>query len=495
MGVGSVSSSYESLDVISSRYEQVFNTKFDQDGMREVYNNNCEGGVSWDGAAESRYVGSLGSLLRDIDTRAAVPTNPYSYYARFLSEGRNCPENSPARLREGIREYITTSLQGYHEGLNMIAVFENLTVDVSEEARKAGKTTELAVVDQSVLEVEQFLGPLENFIQRVKSEQNLTYEQLLLLRDVADILKGPKSYGFKMALMGLIEWTSESPKFPRTFDKLVKEAKQFDPDAWERYIRENHQEFDGHYFFLGNGAYHDTDLTTNRSLLSLLNHGESSLVRRVLNLRADVFRGNKIVEAWVHMVAQVTSYEQLRGVRRAFIEDSLGDMEAAAREIENSGNVSDKMRALESMEQNLKLCMARLLNIEEQKWLDAAESVQEYLEGYQMRKGGGSNGSSGMAPSSPSTPPALISSAGGRSASAYSSALRGSRNNLISGIFRGGKPRKENPGDHLVSDENSLDAAINSHGDYASLIGAELVITSIVEMSAMELPAQYMASF
>ena len=354
-----------SLNVSSNQVVADFSRKLgmqiDPAPYGKIYTDVCGEGAQASQQADSRFAKSLDNFLRDVKATPMPPS-----YRLFLKGGERCPESSPANVRyrelDAVYTAITFSLLS-QENFSTVSKIERLVMDaVSRHSRFWYNETE---------------------------KPDLNFKRLV---DIYALLREPsKFYRALIDFMG----SQKGPREPRLLE-------------WEKKLMQ-HETFNGSmsdYLRIASSDHLKDNLALSTWLL--LKYGENTIVSRVFVLQASLLSGNKTMEAWVHMVANLASGQKLFNARRWLAEMSLDFMEGAIRVIREDVKKSKYLpegyaeSIIKSMERHIRIYSAPLLDIQKQEALNRAGSPKEYedLVDFNFSDDGESGGTTGTPNSS-----------------------------------------------------------------------------------------------
>jgi len=268
--------------------------------------------------------------------------------------------------------------------------------------------------------------------------------------------------------------------------ELAEAFVNFEQNEWEQYLVEQHRSFDGSLSdFIGVAESDGTGRDFANSLLALLNGGDQDIFDRVLNLKTGPLQGNKIVEAWVHMIVYLVSNGMLQdGVRQRLAELALESMESAAEDITREDRKNGYARAtIEEMERRVRSFSAPLLDINEQAVLDGVGSFSAYNERFAKKYWKMTGGKSDGSPGTPSSVPpqgAAPTSTPATSAAAPEGA--------ITGFVASGETYTPEIADTTAEFNPQDNVTANVRGVDSSLMGAHLAAGMAVVTPLMIAP-------
>jgi hypothetical protein len=189
------------------------------DALKDVYMGVCGERVLFGGAAEERYAQSLLHFARQFGkTRGSLK----NAYRRFLDNGHQCPEESPAKRSFALSD-----------------VFDDLAFQYMQFAaiqRAAHPSSETITLETVAVQAKR--------IAQVLREKPLDDHDLSTLARLSALLKNIRTQSLGERFVMLIEWNERGgPVLPYHFDHLVRHAGDVDYDQWEKMLR---RVFTGH---------------------------------------------------------------------------------------------------------------------------------------------------------------------------------------------------------------------------------------------------------
>jgi hypothetical protein len=255
-----------------------------------------------------------------------------------------------------------------------------------------------------VVEAAVHIGEKFSKLRRTASMESETIGERKQREGQINALEIKAIFEFQSLFAVLVTREEGKPKLPPLFADLEAALIDFDQKEWEQHLAQQYSSLDGSFSdFARIAESDDTGAAFAYSLLTLLKYGERGIFDRVINLETSPLKGNKTVEAWVHMVVYLAAHEKLSDqASREIVERTLDLMESSVRSIQDDakgyGRSQElyKKTAIESMEDNVLYHSAFLLK----EQFGNVSSFDDYLY---ARGGRGGDGESNGSPGAPSS--------------------------------------------------------------------------------------------
>lgn len=499
--------------------------------LRDVYRINCKEDAEVDEIADYHHAESLSNFFAFLDKTTEIPTDFTKAYKRFLRRGENCPEESPAKAVPFLKanydvlahfEKFDPSTFGFfflkrrEKNMLLEAGISNArsVVALKELSSKALKLS-------SAMERWSF-GPKELQVLKIIASIILSPSDMQIIWGmasnpsdgaiaswVADVIKSDERIlGVKLLLM--ISGDEDGHQhFPPRLKELVEHALDFNINSWSQKLEshfgdiiEDLQSSPVHEYFIGKrivaiGTSEDEIKSADnftksryRSLLVMVHNGERQLVKKFLGIINGWHDENQeLLDIWIHLACHLAVSKGLGEMQRSIVEAALNRFE-----FYNDGTID-----LRNVHRTTYPYIFALLDPDELRKMNTADSLQSYLDGFKSRhpwKTNGSGGNSGTPSSAPPdfSPPDMPTPTGGIAAQTSwidYSVSTSNRNLLISGVYRSGRPQNNYKYETHIDSTGTGEQALTAFYDvgleylsaYASSISAEIAMGYALEMS------------
>jgi len=420
MGLNSSISPFESRRVVQAflDYYHLPEGSINALSLRKTYSDICDESVDKVEGADSRHAESLRSFFRPLGEHKIGDV--HRAYKRFLAGGRNCPEESPGRIKYDLQmqynmfadlEIFTRPLARYFLlskdqrtiwGLDKETRARNIVPIkiLVMQANMIGAGLDEGTIGQKYYEVFRIIGEMI-------SEPHARRKQDVLM----DLLTS-KDRMLGIKLLHMISWYEAAqnedikPTFEPQFEELVQRAGHYQVDRWHNTLLSHFGEIvekmqtlsmDEHDIGKDIASFpseeNEADARFN-SLLYLVSNSRFDLATRFLRI-IDVWKDKSfdLLDSFIHITAHLAASNRLNKNQRSLIESIIGKFEMYV-----DGNLS-----LNDLLKTTSLYIPAFLDTAELKRMDE-ESPEQYSRGLIQRHSGKLSGSGGASPAKSPAP-------------------------------------------------------------------------------------------